>query len=58
MKKSSVVCPVCGFKRLIDNRSGVISETYQEGTYPDGWVPDYIQKCKRCKNEIGIKKIE
>lgn len=55
--KKQLVCPVCGFKRLIDARSNSISELKAESDINEGWEPDYFQKCPQCKNQIGIRKI-
>jgi hypothetical protein len=50
-------CPACHFERLIDTSPKTRSLTYTEGQagYLDA---DYFQKCKNCKAEIGIRKIE
>lgn len=57
MTKGKMKCPACGFERLIDTNSDIKSEAYEEGKYPVGWEPDYVQKCHQCKKQIGIKKI-
>ena len=55
--RKALPCPVCGFGRLIDSTSDNKSELVPEKDIKDGWVPDYFQKCPRCKTQIGIKKI-
>ena len=50
-------CPACHFDRLIDTGLCTHSLTYVEGQ--DGYQDaDYYQKCKNCKAEVGIRKIE
>ena len=53
----SIECPLCGFRRLIDARPDIVSELIPESDMPPGWTPDYIQKCPRCKQQIGIRKV-
>lgn len=50
-------CPACHFERLIDTGHHTRSITYIAGDpgYKDA---DYYQKCRHCKAEIGIRKIE
>lgn len=57
MKKTKLKCPVCGYERLIDASVHNRSILFPESKMPTGWEPDYYQKCPRCKNEIGIKKV-
>lgn len=53
---ASVKCPNCGFRRLIDTGQGTESATYVPGQ--DGYdKADYYQKCSRCNEEIGIRKL-
>jgi DNA-directed RNA polymerase subunit RPC12/RpoP len=55
--RSRIPCPSCGFERLIDTGLHTRSKTFIEGQ--SGYLAaDYYQKCKKCKAEIGIKKIE
>lgn len=50
-------CPACEFERLIDTGQYTHSLTYLPGE--DGYVEaDYYQKCRHCKADIGIRKIE
>ena len=56
-KHESLICPVCGFKRLIDTGQGCKSELKKIDYDTSEWQADYYQKCKRCKNEIGIRKV-
>jgi len=57
MHSGSLACPCCGWHRLIDTgkrtRSRTISPNDPE--HPDA---DYYQKCPRCGEQVGIKKIE
>lgn len=55
--KKSIPCPVCGSDRLIDTSIDTRSELIEEGKMPSEWKPDYYQKCRCCKKEIGIRKI-
>lgn len=55
--KRSLKCPVCGFERLIDASIYNQSELFPEIKMPRNWLPDYFQKCPRCKNQIGIRKV-
>lgn len=50
-------CPSCG-ARLIDAVFDIESELVAEGGFRPGWKPDYIQKCPKCKKQIGIKKVK
>lgn len=56
MEKVQLRCPVCG-ARLIDSVSGNRSELVPEWRFRTGWKPDYIQKCPKCKTQIGIRKL-
>ena len=56
-EKKSLSCPVCGNRRLIDAPIFTESEMVPEDKIPIGWLPDYYQKCRRCKSEIGIRKV-
>ena len=54
---SSIICPNCGFRRLIDSGLLTVSETFIPGQ--NGYESaDYYQKCSRCNEEIGIKKLK
>ena len=56
LHRSRLPCPICEFPRLIDTNPFTISITYIP--IEDGyWSADYYQKCKRCREEIGIRKI-
>lgn len=57
MHKKQLCCPVCGFKRVLDSDERIQSEVYAEKDMPLTWRPDYVTKCKRCGNQIGIKKV-
>ena len=53
----SIICPNCGFRRLIDSGMFTVSETFIPGQ--NGYESaDYYQKCSRCNEEIGIKKLK
>lgn len=56
-RKKQIPCPVCGFRRLIDAEMDNLSELMPENKMPDGWHPDYFQKCPQCKKQIGIRKV-
>ena len=49
-------CPECG-ARIIDEVEGCKTELIAKKKLPVGWTPDYVQKCQRCKQEIGIRKV-
>ncbi len=55
--KKKLPCPVCGFERLIDEDEHTKTEAKAESAMPPDWIADYFQKCPRCKNQIGIKKV-
>ena len=55
--KTQLTCPVCGFPRLIDSGAHTVSEVIPESKIQAGWQPDYFQKCHKCGNQIGIKKV-
>ena len=53
----SIICPNCGFRRLIDTSRFTVSDTFIPGQ--NGYESaDYYQKCSRCNEEIGIKKLK
>ncbi len=54
--RKSLKCPVCDF-RIIDTDAGSKSELKAEKDIPPGWKADYYQKCPKCKNQIGIRKV-
>ena len=56
-KRKHLPCPVCGFKRLIDADEYNVSELKPEQEIEANWRADYFQKCPRCKQQIGIKKV-
>lgn len=56
MKRKQLRCPICG-ARLIDTVPGNVSELLAEEKIQTGWNPDYFQKCTKCKNQIGIRKV-
>ena len=56
MTKKQLKCPVCG-QRIIDATAPTTSELVEESRIKPGWHADYFQKCPRCKNQIGIKKV-
>lgn len=55
-QRKRVECPKCG-SRLMDESIHTSSElrVMEEGI---AWEADYYPKCKVCKAEIGVKKIE
>lgn len=57
MVRRIVCCPNCGW-RLCDTFTSGRMETgaFRDGA-PPPWIPDYIIKCGRCKQEIGIHKV-
>ncbi len=55
-KKIQLHCPVCGC-RIIDSSTTVKTELKAEKEIDAIWKPDYFQKCTRCKNQIGIRKV-
>lgn len=57
MRRKNLSCPLCGFRRLIDADENNESELIAEEQMPDGWHPDYFQKCPQCKKQIGIRKV-
>ena len=55
--KKQLKCPVCG-KRLIDSEDTFKTRLMQ--ITPSGASKedvDYYLKCKKCNNEVGIKKV-
>lgn len=55
-QRKRVECPKCG-SRLMDESIYTSSELrIMEDDVP--WEADYYPKCKVCKAEIGVKKIE
>jgi len=56
MEKKTLFCPECG-RRLIDSNETTISELRSKKKIPVGWNADYFQKCWKCGEEIGIKKV-
>ncbi len=54
--KKKVSCPVCG-ARLMDEAEHTKSEVRIIES-DDDWEPDYFNKCRQCKNEIGIKQLK
>lgn len=57
IRKKKLVCPACGFGRLMDADEKTESELCVESEIKAGWKPDYFAKCKRCGKQIGIKKV-
>lgn len=55
MKRIQIKCPFCKY-RIIDSNADINTRTGPEEEAP-GWIPDYIQKCPRCKKQIGLKKV-
>lgn len=55
--KKRLVCPECGFKRLVDADEFTQSELCEESKIQPGWRVDYYAKCKKCGKQIGIKKV-
>lgn len=51
-----LMCPICG-ARIVDASEYTISELRVVEEKELKWVADYYQKCKKCKKEIGIKKL-
>lgn len=56
IKRIPLTCPICK-KRLIDTTENTESELIPEDKIQGNWLPDYFQKCPKCKNQIGIRKI-
>ena len=56
MKTKKLKCPLCGY-RLIDSAEECITELRPGDEKIRGWKPDYMQKCPKCKREIGIRKV-
>ncbi len=56
-KRKHLSCPLCGFKRLIDAEADNQSELVAEKDMKIDWKADYFQKCPKCKNQIGIRKV-
>lgn len=57
MHKKKLVCPECGFGRLIDADVETKSELREESKIETGWHPDYFAKCSKCGKQIAIKKV-
>lgn len=49
-------CPVCG-QHLVDADDNTKSQV-RPVQKNSKWIPDYYQKCPRCKNDIGIKTVK
>lgn len=56
-KKKKLICPECGFGRLIDSEKDTKSELREESKIEAGWHPDYFAKCSKCGKQIAIRKI-
>jgi len=57
--KKQLVCPLCGFGRLIDAASDIGVELIPEQSIAENqWVPDFYQKCPCCRKVIGIRKLK
>lgn len=56
-KKKRLICPECGFGRLIDAGEDTKSELREESKIEEGWHPDYFAKCSKCGKQIAIRKI-
>ena len=59
--KDEVPCPNCD-SRLLDAEKGVQTLTkvinpHDPGPPKSRWVPDYYIKCWKCKQKIGLKKV-
>lgn len=50
----TVKCPVCGW-RLMDKGDEVITEERTIYGAPVWYRPDFILKCKGCRQQIGVK---
>lgn len=55
--RKRLVCPVCGFGRLVDAEEHTKSELREESKITQGWTPDYYAKCRKCGKQIGIRKV-
>ena len=55
-KKKILKCPLCG-ARLIDSAKNIVTELTPQGNAECEKVSDYYQKCNKCKQLIGIKKV-
>ena len=49
-----VKCPICRAK-LVEADPDVIVEVQVVNEGAEGWIPDLVQKCWKCKNRIGIR---
>ncbi|MDL2324549.1 hypothetical protein LJC61_05295 [Ruminococcaceae bacterium OttesenSCG-928-A16] len=58
--KKPLGCPACG-SRIIDADTGAVTVTRvvskNEISSPGHWEPDYILKCWKCGQHIGLKHI-
>ena len=57
MYKKKLICPECGFGRLIDADKDTKSELREESKIEAGWHPDYFAKCSKCGKQIAIRKV-
>ena len=54
--RRQLACPACGW-RIMDtcaSDSIDLAILYEGAAFP--WKPDFVTRCQRCKNEIGIRK--
>lgn len=49
-----IKCPICKAK-LVEADPDVIVEVRSVEEGIDGWNPDLVQKCWKCRNKIGIR---
>jgi ssDNA-binding Zn-finger/Zn-ribbon topoisomerase 1 len=55
-KRKRVKCPKCGARLMDENiNTSSVLHVMEEGVH---WEADYYPKCKVCKAEIGVRKIE
>lgn len=55
-KKKTLLCPICGRGRIIDESEYTESEV-RAVSDDDPWPADYYAKCNVCKGTVGVKKL-
>lgn len=57
IRKKPLRCPICG-QRIIDAiENNMDTKLVPEKDMDENFIPDYFQKCPKCKNQIAIKKV-
>ncbi len=56
METARLICPICHAGRLADSNIYTKSLLKPADKVTSGWVPDYILKCPKCKNNVAVKK--